>query len=207
MLVTTRNQNSLFDCQRKLEEVNFSKHHKFDKRDIIPQTNNSLWLIKKGVVRTLTWNEIGKTIILGYWGEGDIVGLPLSKVDPYQAQCLNVVEAICLPWEKCSYLFKEISHCVGQTDELLRIVRTEKMYERLTKLLIWLAQKFGSKVSQGILIELRLTHHELADMIGSTRVTVTRLLNQLDKEKIIVRPCRFSIIIDLNVVRESFRLY
>lgn len=81
------------------------------------------------------------------------------------------------------------------------------MYERLTKLLIWLAQKFGSKVSQGILIELRLTHHELADMIGSTRVTVTRLLNQLDKEKIIVRPCRFSIIIDLNVVRESFRLY
>ena len=205
MLVTTRNQNYLFDCQRNLEEVNFSKHHKFDKGDIIPQTNNSLWLIKKGVVRTLTWNETGKTIILGYWGEGDLVGLPLSKVDPYQAQCLNVVEAICIPWEKCSYLFKEISHCVGQTDELLRIIRTEKMYERLTKLLIWLARKFGSQVSQGILIELRLTHHELADMIGSTRVTVTRLLNQLDKEKIIMRPCRFSIIVDLNVVRESLR--
>ena len=81
------------------------------------------------------------------------------------------------------------------------------MYQRLTKLLVWLAQKFGTQVLQGVLINLRLTHQELADMIGSTRVTVTRLLNQLDKEKIIVRPCRFSIIVNLNVVRESLRLY
>lgn len=194
-MLATVNRHSVFDSRKLQNVLESSKSQKFDPRDIIPQTNQSLWLLKKGVVKTLTWNETGKTIILGYWGEGDVVGLPLSKVAIYEVQCLNAVEAICLPWEKCSYLFKEITHCVRQTDELLRIVRTEKMSERLGKLLVWLADKFGSQVSQGIAINLRLTHHELADMIGSTRVTVTRLLNQLDKENIIVRPCRFSIII------------
>lgn len=208
MLATVRNQHFAFDCQKRLKnDTDSSKWKRFDKKSIIPQTNNSLWLIKKGIVKTLTWNETGKTITLGYWGEGDVVGLPLSKANPYEAECLKIVEAICIPWEQCSYLFREISCCVQQTDELLRIVRIEKMYQRLTKLLVWLAQKFGTQVLQGVLINLRLTHQELADMIGSTRVTVTRLLNQLEKEEIIVRPCRFSIIVNLNVVRESLRLY
>lgn len=205
MLTMIKNRHYVSDC-RDLKNVHDLKHRQFDRGDIIPQTNHSLWLLKKGAVKTLTWNETGKTIILGYWGEGDIVGLPLSKVATYEVECLNTVEAICLPGEKCSYLFREITHCVRQTDELLRIVRTEKMSDRLSKLLVWLAQKFGSQVSQGIAIDLRLTHHELADLIGSTRVTVTRLLNQLDREKIIVRPCRFSIIIkDFDLLEKKIR--
>lgn len=204
MLATVRNQHFAFNQKRLKNDIDFSKWNKFNKGNIIPQTNNSLWLIKKGVVKTLTWNETGKIVILGYWGEGEVIGLPLSKANPYEAECLKTVEAICIPWEQCSYLFREISYCVRQTDELLRIVRIEKMYKRLTKLLAWLAQKFGSQVLQGVLINLRLTHQELADMIGSTRVTITRLLNQLEKEDIIVRPCRFSIIIkDLNLLQEN----
>lgn len=202
-----RDRHYVSDCRKLRNVVDDSKQQKFDKGDIIPQTNQSLWLVKKGVVKTLTWNDKGKIIILGYWGEGDVVGLPLSKVPTYEVQCLKTVEAICLPWEKCSYLFKEITHSVRQTDELLRIVRTEKMYQRLSKLLVWLAQKFGSEVSGGIAIDLRLTHHELADLIGSTRVTVTKLLNRLDKEKVIVRPCRFSIIIkDLNLLEKRLKV-
>lgn len=205
MLATVRNQNFAFNCQRKLEnDIDSSKWKNFNKGNLIPQTNNSLWLIKKGVVKTLTWDKTGKTIILGYWRKGEIFGLPLSQANPYEAQCLKTVEAICIPWEQCSYLFREISYCVQQTDELLRIVRIEKMYQRLKKLLVWLAKKFGSQVLQGVLIDLRLTHQELADIIGSTRVTITRLLNQLEKEEFIVRPCRFSIIMkDFSLLEEK----
>lgn len=207
MLTMVRDRHYVSDCRKSINVLYDSKHQEFDKGDIIPQTNQRLWLLKKGVVKTLTWSETGKTITLGYWGKGDVVGLPLSRLATYEVQCLNTVEAICLPWEKCSYLFKEITNCVRQTDELLRIVRTEKMYERLSKLLVWLAQKFGSEVSQGIAIDLRLTHHELADLIGSTRVTVTRLLDRLDKEKIIDRPCRFSIVIrDFDLLEKRIRV-
>lgn len=35
------------------------------------------------------------------------------------------------------------------------------------------------------MIGLRLTHQEIAEVLGTTRVTVTRLLNQFEKKGII----------------------
>ena len=69
------------------------------------------------------------------------------------------------------------------------------MHFRLSKLLIWFAQKFGKQVINGVLIDIRITHQDLADIMGSTRVTVTRLLNKLEQERMIIRPCRFTIVI------------
>ena len=78
---------------------------------------------------------------------------------------------------------------------MLYLARSEPIRQRLLKILIWLARKFGRKVDQGQLIELRLTHQELAEVTGTTRVTVTRLLNQLVQEGIISRPRSHSIIV------------
>ena len=180
---------------------------KFEKGNIFPDNFNNLWLLKKGIVKTLTYSERGKTIILGYWGEGDVVGLPLSKVEPYEIHCLNDVEAIKINEEQYSCLSNKILCCIRQTDELLRIVRIEKMYSRLVKVLIWLAHKFGLQTLHGIIINIRLTHQDIADIIGSTRVTVTRLLNQLDREELIFRPRRFSIIVkDVNLLQKQLKL-
>ena len=46
----------------------------FNRRDKIPPRPDVLWLIQRGVVRTLTLAEEGTVIALGYWGPGDIVG-------------------------------------------------------------------------------------------------------------------------------------
>jgi CRP-like cAMP-binding protein len=48
-------------------------------------------------------------------------------------------------------------------------------------------KKFGREIEQGQLIDLRLTHQEIAEIIGATRVTVTRLLNEFEKRGIIQR--------------------
>ncbi len=66
---------------------------------------------------------------------------------------------------------------VQQTEELLCIVRSSSTHDRLLQLLIWLARKFARKVEQGHLIDLRLTHQDISEIIGTTRVTVTRLLS------------------------------
>lgn len=196
MTVGISNQSLLFSNKKEFDSLNsISRVSHFERGEIIPQASDRVWLIKRGVVKTLSWNETGKTIILGYWGEGDIIGSLLSKVEPYEAQCIQDVEAFCIPWENCHNLLPAITYCLQQTDALLRIIRIEKMYNRLSQLLVLLGQKFGYQVLSGILINIRLTHQELADLLGSTRVTVTRLLNQLEQEKVISRPGRFSIII------------
>jgi CRP-like cAMP-binding protein len=157
---------------------------------------NTFWLLKRGAVKTQTWDEEGTIVTLGYWGQNDIVGQPLSQVDPYQILCLTYVEATCIPAKHSSNLSEAIYRHIRQTQELLCIVRSDRMYQRLLRTLFWLSQKFGRQVETGQLIDLRLTHQELAEVTGATRVTITRLLNQFEQEGIITRPRRYAIVIN-----------
>jgi CRP-like cAMP-binding protein len=50
-----------------------------------------------------------------------------------------------------------------------------------------LGQKFGREVAQGLLIDLRLTHQEISEALGITRITVTRLMARLEEEGFIDR--------------------
>ena len=174
---------------------NHRRLHSFSPREIIPLQSDCFWLLKRGVVKTCTWNEEGTAITLGYWGTGDVVGQPLSLVSPYQIECLNLVEAVSVPVRQCDWLSDSICRHIQQTEELLYIVRSERMYHRLVKILAWLARKFGREVERGKLIDLPLTHQELAEIIGTTRVTVTKLINQLEQEGVITRPRRNSIVV------------
>jgi CRP-like cAMP-binding protein len=58
---------------------------------------------------------------------------------------------------------------------------------RLHQRLVQLAQQFGRVGPDGIRLELPLTHGLLADMIASARETVTRCLEELQREGFVVR--------------------
>lgn len=167
----------------------------FSRNDVIGLQPNVLVRIERGVVRTLTWSEEGTATILGYWGVGDVVGQPLSRVQPYQIECVSIVEATYIPVPESVQALDAIFRHVQQTEELLCIVRQANTHDRLLQLLRWLACKFARTVERGKLIDLRLTHQELAEVIGTTRVTVTRLLSQFEQEGIIYRPRRHFIVL------------
>ncbi len=159
----------------------------FCRRELLPLEPDVLWLIDRGAVRTSTWNDDGSTITLGYWGSKDVVGMPLSRLSPYQIECLTSVEATPLTREQWHILGEAmIRHC-HQSEQLLHITRSGKIKQRLHYFLFWLSHKFGRVVDLGYLIDLRLTHQELADVIGTTRVTVTRLLREFEEEQVIER--------------------
>jgi CRP-like cAMP-binding protein len=62
-------------------------------------------------------------------------------------------------------------------------------------LLGWLAKKFGRQVEGGQAIDLRLTHQEIAEILGITRVTVTRLLKEFEDQGAIARLPRQYIVL------------
>jgi CRP-like cAMP-binding protein len=180
-----------------------SRLHTFAPHDLLPLQQDAFWLVKQGAVKTFTWNEDGSVITLGYWGSGDVIGQPLSQVSPYQVQCLTYVEASCVPWHQCNWLSDAFRRHIQQTEELLCIVRSERMHQRLLKILNWMAVKFGRSVDQGRLIEIPLTHQELAEVIGTTRVTVTRLINLFEQDGVISRPRRNFIVLHSKSFQES----
>jgi len=167
----------------------------FKRHDLIPLQPEMLLHIDRGVVRTVTWSEEGIMVTLGYWGTGDVVGQPLSNIQPYQVECITSVEISYVPSQCKERVLTGICQHAQQAEELLSIIRQASARDRLLHVLLWLSRKFARPVERGQLIDLRLTHQEIAEFIGMTRVSVTRLLSQLEQEGIIGRPRRHFIVL------------
>jgi CRP-like cAMP-binding protein len=158
---------------------------KFIARSRIPARTDYLWQIQTGVVRTTTRLEEGTTVVLGIWGAGGVVGRPLTHAEPYQIECVTQVEAIALPIAEVSNFSEILLAQIDQSEKLTQIRSYKRIELVLTKFLGWLAEQFGKEVEQGRLLDLRMTHFDLAEAIGTTRVTITRILNQLEQQGII----------------------
>ena len=72
-------------------------------------------------------------------------------------------------------------------EELLSIVHRKPVSLRLWQFLIWLGEKFGRDVDLGKLIDIAVTHQEIAEVINTTRVSVTRMLQQYEEEGLLTR--------------------
>lgn len=72
----------------------------------------------------------------------------------------------------------------------------------LCSVLIRLSNSYGQQHGEHIIIPLRLTNTELAEMIGATRESVNRMLGELKKQNIIVYEDNHIIIKDLTYLRE-----
>ena len=154
-----------------------------------------LWLIVDGVVKTYSISEEGTSITLGFWGKNDLVGKSLSNIRNYKAKCLSDVRAIAIEQAQWQSLSNKLIYNQQQTQQLMYIVHNARIAKRLWLLLIWLVDKFGKTIEQGKLIDFQLTHQELAEAIGTTRITVTKTLNQFEREGLILRPKTKCIII------------
>lgn len=160
---------------------------RFKRRSTLPLQQVALWRIESGVVRTLSWLEDGSTVTLSLCGAGDVVGQLLCEIEPYQIECLTEVEVTPLSpseWHPDPAL---LLARVKQAEEFMLIRSYRRVEEMLLKLLTWLSRKFGREVQHGHLIELRLTHQDLAEMLGTTRVTITRILKQFEQQGIVQR--------------------
>ncbi len=157
----------------------------FSRRAPLPLRHDGLWKIERGVVRTLSWLADGTPVTLGLWGQGDVVGRPLSQIDPFQIECLTRVEASLVSLAVMNHEPRLLITHIRQCEQFLIIRSHKRVDEMLIQLLTWLARRFGYEVEQGQVIDLRLTHQDMADMLGTTRVTVTRILKQYENQGLI----------------------
>lgn len=178
--------NSQNIYQQNLSQQNLSQpklpQRFFQRREVIPQRHDILWRIERGAVRSLTWSEEGNYINLGYWGSGDIIGYPLSRLSPYQLECLTTTELTAIPPHLWHQDINNFIHHIQQVEELSSIVNCKRVHLRMWGFLVWMGEKFGRNIEQGKLIDIHITHQDIAEVLNTTRVTVTRLLTQFEDE-------------------------
>ncbi|WP_404790716.1 Crp/Fnr family transcriptional regulator [Altericista sp. CCNU0014] len=139
------------------------------------------------MVRTLTYLDDGTPVVFGLWGSGEVVGTMLSHVTPYYIESFTSVEGTFSIPDDLTAIAHLTKHYLRQVEELMVIRSHKTMDIRLIRLLSWLSGRFGESDIQGNLINLRLTHQDLAELLGTTRVTVTRTLGQIEDQGLIKR--------------------
>ena len=83
--------------------------------------------------------------------------------------------------ETASFLLESIERTLSEKQEALGNFAHTRHIERVRRKLMQLAESYGRVVRGGIRIDFPVSHALLADMIGSSRETVTRALDELQQ--------------------------
>ncbi|MEB3272236.1 MAG: Crp/Fnr family transcriptional regulator [Prochlorothrix sp.] len=164
----------------------------FEAGQAINLPDREVWVVCRGVVTLSTSYDNGEESLLGLVGPSGIFGSPLSEIYPYHASALSAVDLLGLSMAElehtpllCQDLFRSLNHRLQQSEKLLAIVGQRRVEDRLRQFLQLLGQEVGQNQGDQIRLTVRLTHQHLANALGTTRVTVTRLLGQLRQEGVL----------------------
>ncbi|MDJ0535217.1 MAG: Crp/Fnr family transcriptional regulator [Xenococcaceae cyanobacterium MO_207.B15] len=170
----------------------------YEKGEAIPICKGCVWQVYRGVIQLSKLNINGEEIVLGWITPNHVFGnlfeqnLALSSLaltDVYVRQ-IRIQEI-----QKSPYLARELlsefSYRSIKSQQLLAINALRRVEARLWQLILMLAEEMGHSTDNGIRLTARFTHHNLAKVICTTRVTITRLLGdfqnrgwiEFDKER------------------------
>lgn len=160
-----------------------------------------VYFLSKGAVKLSRVYEAGEEITVALLRENSVFGvlslITGQKADRfYHAVAFTPVELLSVPIEQMERAMKEhpelpmlmlrgLSSRILQTEMMIETLAHRDMGSRLVSFLLILCRDFGIPGQDGVTVDLKLSHQAIAEAIGSTRVTVTRLLGDLRDQKMI----------------------
>jgi CRP/FNR family transcriptional regulator, cyclic AMP receptor protein len=159
-----------------------------------------VYLIKRGKVRITRGTADGKDVTVAVLGAGDMFGEEtLFDAQPRTTHAVCIEESL-LCTAKADDLFALLSRNPALALNVAKILSDKlvdasaamedlayaKISDRIMHLLERLAGEHGVVTEAGTLIDVRLTHADIASLIGSTRETVSLEISKLAKSGAIV---------------------
>ena len=185
----------------------------YEKNEIIffeEDDSRNLYLLVNGQVKLTMLSPDGKEKVLTILQEGDLFG-EISLFDhnphPVTAEVQKKARLLTLPFnqlekmiiEKPQLALKIIEALSKKTRLLTSQVRDLVFHdaaERMASLLLRFGKDFGREEDGRTKIDLILTHQEIANLLGVSRVTVTKTINKLIDENLITIEDKNIIILD-----------
>lgn len=148
---------------------------------------DSLYLVAEGQVKVVLIGEDGREVILSILGKGSFFGeMALIDDAPRSAHVISMDDARVLTLRREDFqarlranpevsigLLKELSRRLRRADEKIGSLVLLDVNGRVADLLLRAADEEG-----GDLIRRKMTHHTIAQMIGSSRETVSRTMRE-----------------------------
>lgn len=161
--------------------------------------SDSLFLLKEGRVKISKLSAEGREVILDFLEAGEIFGELALAGETVRTTTAETVEdsLVCIiPQESFARFLRGRPELALRMIKLMGLRRRElesriedlvfrSVSSRVAGLLLKLLEKHGEPFPGGVQIKVRLTHQEIAQLIGATRETVTEELNRLRQNRII----------------------
>ncbi|MBS1537822.1 MAG: Crp/Fnr family transcriptional regulator [Bacteroidetes bacterium] len=154
----------------------------------------SIPIVLSGSIRVIRTDEEGREILLYYIKPGEscimsFLGGIHNDTSKIKAIVEEDVELLLIPVNKASEWIKEFPEWTDfifnlyqkRFEELLEVVNAVAFQKLDVRLLHLLNQKSSLYHTK----EIAITHHQLADELGVSRETISRILKQMENEKLI----------------------
>jgi CRP/FNR family transcriptional regulator len=163
------------------------------------QTARGVFVLCNTRVKLMTCSSDGKTM-MRIAGPGEVIGLSATiSGKPYEctAEVLDSGQVNFIRTEDfMRYLRQHADVCLRIAQHLSNDYQTvngqarslalsNSAAEKLARLILGWCDETGKETEQGMRLKLSFTHEEIAQMIGATRETVTRLLGDFRQTEVI----------------------
>lgn len=207
---------------REIDQLDTIHHFNWIAKNTLVQTPESaregLHFVKEGKLRLYKLNDNGKQFTLGILTRGNIFGELNSFAFGTRRVFIETMEPSLLctipepqferlminrPQLALKFL-KALSDRLKEREDQLEQFALHGLRKRVLHLLSTLSAKFGVIQDGYALIDLPLSHQEIANMLGASREAVSNVMSELAKEGV-VKISRLSVQLAVKILEENTR--
>jgi CRP-like cAMP-binding protein len=171
-------------------------------------TSDAIFVVVKGRVKIVTTSTDGKEFILTVLGAGQIFGeMALLEAASRSASVITVTAVEVLMISRSDFdlllttnpgisrkLMAILSRRLRRANSKMESLAYMDVAGRLARYLLDLARDHGQKLGNGWVVVRRPTHSDIAHSIGTSRETVSRLINEFEEGFGLVNKGKFTYI-------------
>lgn len=202
--------------ESELREVNkkFTADHFPKGENIFRQGDISTMLrvVVAGNVKLVYHTPEGQSVLLDMLKPGDFFGNPTADSSDVYNETAETQTTACIisirnsDFREFMQRYSSVSIAVleimadrlNESRERIQHLSTLSVKKRLAHILYNLAKKFGEDNRHGLLIQLPLSRRDLADMIGTSAETTSRIMSQFQEENLITSGRQWIAVNDLK---------
>ena len=157
------------------------------------------FMILEGRIKVTILGDDGREVILSLLGPGDFFGeMALLDNEPRSATAIAVEDSELLSLHRTDFqgvladnksitvgLIKVLTSRLRKANHQISTLALLDVYGRVARVIVDMAREEGRRLKDGRIAFRRATHQEIANRIGTTRETVTRMLKDLERQGLI----------------------
>jgi CRP-like cAMP-binding protein len=162
------------------------------------EEGDSFFMIVEGRIKVTILGDDGREVILSMLGPGDFFGeMALLDNEPRSASAIAAEESELLSLARSDFqsvatkrsitgaLIKVLTARLRRANHQISTLALLDVYGRVARVILDMAREEGRRLKDGRIAFRRATHQEIANRIGTTRETVTRMLKDLERQGLI----------------------